>query len=65
MPQGGTGAVDGSSEEQPLVLNGVQAKDLECVLRVMFPRYPILTGLQDLHVDRFEKLPALCAKKTR
>lgn len=37
MPKAGD--VDGSSEEHPLFLSGVRARDMECVFRVMFPRY--------------------------
>jgi hypothetical protein len=65
MPQGGIGAaVDGSSEDHPLVLNGVQAKDVDCVLRVMFPRYHTPITVRGFHVDSCENLPALCEKKT-
>ncbi|KAH6910303.1 hypothetical protein BKA70DRAFT_1100822, partial [Coprinopsis sp. MPI-PUGE-AT-0042] len=37
LPQGDAAPVDGSSEEHPLILHGIQANDLECILRVMFP----------------------------
>ncbi|KAH6910304.1 hypothetical protein BKA70DRAFT_1220926 [Coprinopsis sp. MPI-PUGE-AT-0042] len=58
LPQGDAGPVNGSSEEHPLILHGVLAQDLECILRVMCPRTQLIGGRRYIVHRRMEVGPS-------